>query len=337
MHRAIQFIGTQRSGSNLLRIILNQHRDISAPHPPHLLHTFVPLVPYYKEKYSNWIYSLTHDMCHWVKLNPVPWTKVQLDAASISKKAAHIFDIVQAIYQAKAQADNAKIWCCKSTFNVHYLPEIEKHYQPFYIHLYRDGRDVAVSFKKAYVGPKHVYFIARQWVKEQELSVNFLKEIPEHRKFSLSYEALLANPVEVVKRLCEKMQIQFDPAMLEYYKSEESIHTAEAGSMWEHVKDPILRNNSGKFLKELSSEEIAIFENVASGMLRLLGYEIINKSENNIPIDEPAFRKINDELCKAVKNNASVTEKIKRKPQEEFINEIKMRLGVLSPVNSAAF
>jgi hypothetical protein len=43
----IQFIGTQRSGSNLLRVMLNQLPEISAPHPPHILKTFFPLLPLY--------------------------------------------------------------------------------------------------------------------------------------------------------------------------------------------------------------------------------------------------------------------------------------------------
>ena len=38
-----QFIGTQRSGSNLLRLMLNQLEGIYAPHPPHILKTFYPL------------------------------------------------------------------------------------------------------------------------------------------------------------------------------------------------------------------------------------------------------------------------------------------------------
>lgn len=43
----IQMIGTQRSGSNLLRLLLNQYTEIVAPHPPHILQRFYPLLPAY--------------------------------------------------------------------------------------------------------------------------------------------------------------------------------------------------------------------------------------------------------------------------------------------------
>ena len=40
-------IGTQRSGSNLLRVMLDGIEQIVAPHPPHILQRFLPLLPKY--------------------------------------------------------------------------------------------------------------------------------------------------------------------------------------------------------------------------------------------------------------------------------------------------
>ena len=39
----VMMIGTQRSGSNLLRLMLNQLPDIASPHPPHILERLGPL------------------------------------------------------------------------------------------------------------------------------------------------------------------------------------------------------------------------------------------------------------------------------------------------------
>ena len=44
-----QLIGTQRSGSNLFRLMLNEFDDIYAPHPPHLLSTFYDLQKNYND------------------------------------------------------------------------------------------------------------------------------------------------------------------------------------------------------------------------------------------------------------------------------------------------
>ena len=45
--QGIQMIGTQRSGSNLLRVMLGGIDAIAAPHPPHILQRFLPLLPKY--------------------------------------------------------------------------------------------------------------------------------------------------------------------------------------------------------------------------------------------------------------------------------------------------
>ena len=37
-------IGSQRSGSNWLRTILNEREDLAGPHPPHILRDFVPIL-----------------------------------------------------------------------------------------------------------------------------------------------------------------------------------------------------------------------------------------------------------------------------------------------------
>ena len=53
-------IGTQRSGSNLLRLMLNQLSDIASPHPPHILERMFPLMDHYgdldkDENYKKWL------------------------------------------------------------------------------------------------------------------------------------------------------------------------------------------------------------------------------------------------------------------------------------------
>ena len=50
-----QLIGTQRSGSNLFRLMLNEFDDVFAPHPPHLLKTFYSITSNYNnlEKDKN--------------------------------------------------------------------------------------------------------------------------------------------------------------------------------------------------------------------------------------------------------------------------------------------
>ncbi|MQY79255.1 MAG: hypothetical protein GH151_08705 [Bacteroidetes bacterium] len=165
-YKYIQIIGTQRSGSNLLRVMLNQLPEIVAPHPPHILQNFLPIIDKYGDlKIDDNFKQLIEDVCRFVELNPVPWTGVDLIRADIfsGSKKRSVYEIFKLIYEAYTNSKNGSIWCCKSMTNINYINELEKSkFDPFYIYLFRDGRDVALSFKKAIVGEKHIYHLAKK-------------------------------------------------------------------------------------------------------------------------------------------------------------------------------
>ena len=206
-YKYIQIIGTQRSGSNLLRVMLNQLPEIVAPHPPHILQNFLPIIDKYGNLQNDHNYKqLIEDVCRFVELNPVPWTGIDLIRADIfaGSKTRSVYEIFRLVYEAYTHSQKGSIWCCKSMTNVNYVTEIERsELNPFYIYLFRDGRDVALSFKKAIVGEKHIYHLAKNWKNDQENSLNFLKDISDSRKHMLGYEELIKSPEKCLKQICD--------------------------------------------------------------------------------------------------------------------------------------
>ena len=325
----IQIIGTQRSGSNLLRVILDQSEQIASPHPPHILVTFVPLLGLYgfltEEKYK----ALIADVVNYVRANPVPWDGVELSEAWIfeNSKTYSLFEINRLIYETAAITKKAKYWCCKSMANVHYAADLEKHVPNLkYIYLYRDGRDVALSFKKAIVGEKHIYYLAKQWFKDQSACIELSKKITKDWFFSLNYEELIANPAAVIQELCSFLAIDYSVNMLDFHHSKESKATANAGEMWKNLAKPIIKDNTGKFRKELSMEEINIFECINHQTLSDLGYAL-DRPENKhkqISVEEiEGYNKENDLLKQSILLNARQSDLDNRGPQLAILKRIK--------------
>lgn len=152
--QGIQMIGTQRSGSNLLRVMLDGIREIAAPHPPHILQRFLPLLPKYGDltDQSNF-YRLAQDVCELVTVNPVPWEGITIRADEVvaACRQQTLYELFRVIYESAARQTGASFWLCKSMKNMLYAEGIESTgISPYYIYLYRDGRDVALSFKKGY-------------------------------------------------------------------------------------------------------------------------------------------------------------------------------------------
>lgn len=326
--KSIQIIGTQRSGSNLLRVILNQLSEVDAPHSPHILERFFPLLPKYGDLNIEANFeNLIEDVCKLVELNPVPWEGFKPNRSQIKSycKSNSLIEIFKVIYELKAQFSGASFWCCKSMSNIHYADKLEASgIKPLYIHLYRDGRDVALSFRKAIVGEKHMYHLAKQWKEEQDLCVQLKEKLGNDRVFLISYEELLDDSEGVLMRLCSFLKVPYNNSMLSYYNSNESNITADSGKMWENISQPLIKNNFNKFFKELSDDQIKIFEHVAGSTLLKLNYKRYLTEEDRFYSEDQIenFNLENKLLKQIAVSNLSEKDLDKRKGQANLVKEI---------------
>ncbi len=327
----IQIIGTQRSGSNLLRVILDQSKEIASPHPPHILTTFVPLLHLYAYQEKEGYQQLVNDVVDFVEANPVPWDGIVLNKTELFNQSTtySLFELNKLICRQAAISKKSKYWCCKSMGNFLYANELEEAEPDLkYIYLYRDGRDVALSFKKAIVGEKHIYFLAKQWKHDQDACIELRSRTEVKRFFSLDYETLIAEPERVIKELCAFLSIEYSADMMSFYTSNASKITAAAGEMWSNLEKPIIRNNTGKFLKEFEHHDLEIFEMVAGDTLKELGYPVYTEMNNQHLITAEAINKFAEEnkmlrknfLLKGNKNDLE-----RREPQIVILNTIKER------------
>ena len=73
----IFIVGTERSGSNLLRLLLDSHSQISIPHPPHILHYFAPLEAGYGDLSDrNNLRRLAQDVLRLLEVHIHPWERL---------------------------------------------------------------------------------------------------------------------------------------------------------------------------------------------------------------------------------------------------------------------
>lgn len=330
----IQIIGTQRSGSNLLRVILDQSEAIASPHPPHILVTFMPLLASYGTLDSISYHQLVKDVVAYVNANPVPWEGVVLNEEELFNQSEqyHLFTLNRLIYEQAALSKNAKYWCCKSMANVHYAEEMEAFgLQPKYVFLYRDGRDVACSFKKAIVGEKHIYHLAKQWEKDQAACIRLKDLLPADRFYSLNYETLITDPENEIRRLCLYLDIEYSSNMMQFHGSKTSKLTAAAGEMWSNLEKPIISNNTRKFLNELKGDDLEIFELVAGDVLKALGYPLELSAHDPALLDTAhveAYSYENISLKKLAVATARQSDLDNRKGQVEIVEYIKSRVSV---------
>ena len=114
---------------------------------------------------------------------------------------------------------------------------------------------------------------------------------------------------------------------MSFFNSEEAKNTAASSSLWENVTKPIMHQNSNKFLKELTQDQVRIVESVAGKELDELGYQrvYVAKGEEIVysqkQIEE--FTRENDRMKKEQSEKTDPEDARKRKIQEGVLTELK--------------
>jgi len=289
----IFIIGTERSGTNLLRLILNSHSNISVPHPPHIMKYFHPIEHLYGNlNIDKNFKKLIDDVCRLVDLHTYPWeikpNRKQVFNNVTDKKLLNIYFEINNQYLKYA---GKKRWVCKSTFMIDYVADILKHFPDArFIYMVRDGRDVAVSSKSSIFNDYHIYYTAKRWSNEQQLGLSWMKRLKPEQIMMLKYEDLLNDPVKEVHKICSFLNETYEEVMIKYHNSAEAKKSGSLSISWGNTSKPVMVGNKGKYLYNLSKKEIKIFEAIAFEELKALGYELKN------PIS--SLEKVHDEYLK---------------------------------------
>lgn len=273
----IFIIGTERSGTNLLRVMLDQHSSIQVPHPPHILKNFTPILNQYGDLKGDVAFKkLIGDILQSIRWHFYPWD-LSMTVNEIFKqcKDRSLVEIFLTIYDRNFAGSEKNRWCCKSTFVIHHIEEVLRlRPQSKFVFMVRDVRDVVVSAQRSVFNHFHPYFIARLWQREQRTGLEALKKLGATTLHLLKYEDLLSQPEKTLKSLCAFLEEPFELEMLSYHNSKEASTSASLSRSWENTNKELLKNNSKKYLKDLTQAEIELVESIAYQEMLELNYEL---------------------------------------------------------------
>lgn len=128
-----------------------------------------------------------------------------------------------------------------------------------YIHLLRDGRDVARSCKMmGWAG--NMYHAVDRWIEAELTWEKLRKQIPTERKLEVRYEDLICEPEATLTRICQFLRVDFDQRIYDYAST----------STYEMPDEKLI----AQWRCKLSEEEIQLAESRISQMLTERGYEL---------------------------------------------------------------
>jgi hypothetical protein len=263
-------LGVRRSGTTLFRVMLDRHPEVAIPDESYF-------VPQLAERHRGPV-----DVERFVEdLRRIPTLREWgLSAGDVRVRLVEGMTpgaAIAAVFETYAAQRGKSRWGDKTPLYMQYLPLLERLFpDALFLHLVRDGRDAAVSFRQMPAGivteswgrPRSFADFAAQWRTEVEAARALGRRVGPKRYLELRYEDLVARPEEELGGVCRFAGLEYDAAMLGY-AGEVDVSAKPHQQSLTRPPTPGLRD----WRRELTGEQAAAFESVAGDLLAELGYE----------------------------------------------------------------
>jgi hypothetical protein len=277
--------GVTRSGTTLIRLMLDSHPEVAIPGETH----WVPKLIRKLEKEQ-----MSADEVAGFISGSKRWPDFHLDADELKKRIRSLdrvtaADAIRSFYMLYAEREGKSRYGDKTPGYLREMFRIQRVLpEARFVHIIRDGRDVSLSHMRMNWGPSTYEESAQLWV---ERITNARKIAPKVRHYTeVHFEDLVRDTEGTVRKVCNAIALDFDPVMLDYHeRAEERLREkardlprrnrptqTAAARMDSHrlAKEPPRADRLGMWREKMSSDEIATYEAVAGPLLRELGYEL---------------------------------------------------------------
>ena len=206
-------VGVARSGTTLLRLMLDAHPELAIPPETH----FAPRLA------KAWAAGPDPTAAALDVLRRHPSSvdlKLDVDALAgvlAERPPGSAGDVLRAVYRAYAALQGKPRWGDKTPPYVRFMPMLaELLPEARFVHIIRDGRDVAMSLRGKWFGPDAVDDLAWWWRRHIERARRVAGGLPGY--LEVRYEALVRDPEVELRRVGAFVELAWSPAMLDYHR-----------------------------------------------------------------------------------------------------------------------
>lgn len=288
MKPPIFVIGNPRSGTTILRLMLTCHQNIVIPPE-------CGFAVWLFSRYKDWIYQhkyvqlsrLVDDVMSCRKIETWGIDRGELLDYLKQKSPSDWPQAVSFIYEYYGilQGSDFTRWGDKNNFYLNHIHVIKEMFpDAFFIHIVRDGRDVACSYKRlnrlalnskySPRFPKSIEEIADSWRQNIMTILTAFEVFDFEDVVEVRLEDLTQRPKEELARVCECLGEEFDPQMLEYNRitRERNLEPQEFLKWKDKIHLPLTSEGKYEYKRTLSTVEIDIFEKIAGEVLQRYNY-----------------------------------------------------------------
>jgi Sulfotransferase family len=282
-------IGFQRSGTTLLRLMLDSHPEVAIP-----LDTAGLWAAYQDRLEASYNdLSTVEDRLRLIEAivgeERIRLWGVQVTAEQVvaSLDGSDFAAVIAAFHKAYARTKGKVRWGSKDPGDTRRISVINEWFPDAqFVHIIRDGRDACLSQLGQDFGHSELIPCAVDWQEQISWVGKIGAILGSDRYLELRYEDLVADPEVVLNRVCEFLGLPFDSCMLEYYRRVGEAVPDEKRKIWPLIDRPPQKSNINRWKSRMSTGERICFEKRAWGALRDNGYEVYDPRPSGAYVTE---------------------------------------------------
>lgn len=281
-------VGVGRSGTTMLRLMLDAHPELAIPPETHFVPDLIEAID--DGAGPERAIEVMTAVRQWGDLG------IEADEVRSRFEALESFnsgDALRAFYAIYLERQGKPRWGEKTPAYVRKMRRIERALpEARFIHVIRDGRDVALSRWKRTLGEGKrapAAQVAEGWERRIRRAQKQGRRLRHY--LELRYEDLVTETEANLRRIAEFIELEWDPSMLRYYEraadrmaemardlpsadgkpvrpGEERM---QAHAMTQKPPDP---SAMYRWKEKMDPEDVAAFDAAAGGLLSELGYEV---------------------------------------------------------------
>lgn len=280
-------LGIGRSGTTLLQSMLSMHPNICAPIESKLIvHLYKKFFNVKKwnnttiDNFLNLLYTESAFKNYWNIEKDYLKNKIN----EYSTNELNFKLLVRLIYSSFKYNEyetkqEIKIICDKNPEYIHLTDKIIYAFpEAKFIHIIRDFRDNVYSSKRL-MGNKNCDYLIENWLQGNLLAEKYKVKYPE-RFYTLKYEDLVSNKVEMMKGVLTFLGIEYNDVIFNYTEKAKDVNKKNIKA-FKHFHTELLKpvntNNIGKWKDGLTPAEINYINYRVNKYAQHLGYKTTYK------------------------------------------------------------
>lgn len=276
MASPVFIVGASRSGTTMLRLMLNAHSRLGVPQEfkyfnssPHLDWVNWREPGLREEQYRRFVRGFLERRKHVFEGIGIE----DLEKQIVGSQVRDLREPYRLSGEAWARHYGKQRWGEKTPHNLYYVDILFDMFPDArFIQIVRDPRAVVASMNQIPYFSSDSAFNALNWMQAVTVGFELLRvSVPESHRMTLRYEDLVSDPGECVGTICRYIGEPFEPQMLDFYRDSSKYMGTVIRT--KSITQPVSSAHAEKWKETLSREDIALVESICRDEMAQFNYE----------------------------------------------------------------